>query len=142
MLPQAKRFAKAMKASLIFSSTSHSINVQKVCTICLSRPAYILVARLHADPSARSSRSFCPKPSISSVRYPRSRTWANLFYSTSPASLKTGAHGSRDQIQNLELIRSPTATHLTVQQILHHRTGMIFLTVTHLYDIKRLLRQP
>jgi hypothetical protein len=30
MTPQAKRFAKAMKASLIFSSTSHSINVQKV----------------------------------------------------------------------------------------------------------------
>lgn len=28
---QARRFAKAMKASLIFSSTSHSINVQKVC---------------------------------------------------------------------------------------------------------------
>ncbi|KAI9376637.1 P-loop containing nucleoside triphosphate hydrolase protein [Aspergillus egyptiacus] len=27
---QAKRFAKAMKASLIFSSTSHSINVQKI----------------------------------------------------------------------------------------------------------------
>lgn len=31
---QAKRFAKAMKASLIFSSTSHSINVQKVCLRC------------------------------------------------------------------------------------------------------------
>jgi GTPase SAR1 family protein len=30
---QAKRFAKAMKASLIFSSTSHSINVQKVLTL-------------------------------------------------------------------------------------------------------------
>ena len=29
---QAKRFAKAMKAPLIFSSTSHSINVQKVST--------------------------------------------------------------------------------------------------------------
>jgi GTP-binding protein of the ras superfamily involved in termination of M-phase len=29
-IQQAKRFAKAMKASLIFSSTSHSINVQKV----------------------------------------------------------------------------------------------------------------
>lgn len=27
---QARRFAQAMKASLIFSSTSHSINVQKV----------------------------------------------------------------------------------------------------------------
>jgi len=31
-LVQAKRFARAMKASLIFSSTSHSINVQKVCS--------------------------------------------------------------------------------------------------------------
>ena len=29
-LPQARRFARAMRASLIFSSTSHSINVQKV----------------------------------------------------------------------------------------------------------------
>lgn len=29
---QARRFAKAMRASLIFSSTSHSINVQKVST--------------------------------------------------------------------------------------------------------------
>jgi GTP-binding protein of the ras superfamily involved in termination of M-phase len=29
-LIQARRFAKAMRASLIFSSTSHSINVQKV----------------------------------------------------------------------------------------------------------------
>lgn len=28
---QARRFAKAMRAALIFSSTSHSINVQKVC---------------------------------------------------------------------------------------------------------------
>lgn len=30
---QARRFAKAMRAALIFSSTSHSINVQKVCHI-------------------------------------------------------------------------------------------------------------
>ena len=30
---QARRFAKAMRASLIFSSTSHSINVQKVCYV-------------------------------------------------------------------------------------------------------------
>ena len=37
---QAKRFARAMKASLIFSSTSHSINVQKVCIYCES-PGYI-----------------------------------------------------------------------------------------------------
>ncbi|KAI9671356.1 MAG: septum-promoting GTP-binding protein 1 [Alyxoria varia] len=34
---QARRFAKAMKASLIFSSTSHSINVQKIFKIVLSK---------------------------------------------------------------------------------------------------------
>ncbi|GFF42072.1 LOW QUALITY PROTEIN: septum-promoting GTP-binding protein 1 [Aspergillus udagawae] len=37
MTPQAKRFAKAMKASLIFSSTSHSINVQKIFKIVLAK---------------------------------------------------------------------------------------------------------
>jgi len=30
---QARKFARAMKASLIFSSTSHSINVQKVSPV-------------------------------------------------------------------------------------------------------------
>ncbi|KAI1818138.1 GTP-binding protein [Poronia punctata] len=34
---QARRFAKAMRASLIFSSTSHSINVQKVLSTALYR---------------------------------------------------------------------------------------------------------
>ncbi|EEQ89907.2 rab family, other [Blastomyces dermatitidis ER-3] len=34
---QAKRFARAMRASLIFSSTSHSINVQKIFKIVLSK---------------------------------------------------------------------------------------------------------
>eukprot|EP00802_Teleaulax_amphioxeia_P019268 Tamp_19495.p1 GENE.Tamp_19495~~Tamp_19495.p1 ORF type:complete len:216 (-),score=61.29 Tamp_19495:397-1044(-) len=34
---QARRFAKAMKAPLIFSSASHSINIQKVFKILLSR---------------------------------------------------------------------------------------------------------
>ncbi|KAK4992203.1 Ras GTPase tem1 [Elasticomyces elasticus] len=37
VVAQAKRFAKAMKASLIFSSTSHSINVQKIFKIVLSK---------------------------------------------------------------------------------------------------------
>ncbi|PMD46130.1 small GTPase [Hyaloscypha variabilis F] len=36
-LIQARRFAKAMRASLIFSSTSHSINVQKIFKIVLSK---------------------------------------------------------------------------------------------------------
>ncbi|KAJ3161870.1 septum-promoting GTP-binding protein 1 [Geranomyces variabilis] len=34
---QARRFAKAMKAPLIFCSTSHSINVQKIFKIVLAR---------------------------------------------------------------------------------------------------------
>ncbi|KAK9471485.1 small GTPase [Dipodascopsis tothii] len=34
---QAKRFARVMKASLIFCSTSHSINVQKIFKIVLSK---------------------------------------------------------------------------------------------------------
>ncbi|PLB47607.1 small GTPase [Aspergillus steynii IBT 23096] len=34
---QARRFARAMKASLIFSSTSHSINVQKIFKIVLAK---------------------------------------------------------------------------------------------------------
>lgn len=34
---QAKRFAKAMRASLIFCSTSHSVNVQKIFKIVLSK---------------------------------------------------------------------------------------------------------
>ena len=38
ILRQARRFAKAMRASLIFSSTSHSINVQKVGLECRLMP--------------------------------------------------------------------------------------------------------
>jgi Gtp-binding protein of the ras superfamily involved in termination of M-phase len=34
---QAKKFAKAMKASLVFCSTSHSINVQKLFKVILSK---------------------------------------------------------------------------------------------------------
>jgi len=34
---QARRFAKAMKAPLIFCSSSHSINIQKIFKIVLSK---------------------------------------------------------------------------------------------------------
>ncbi|KAG0331554.1 septum-promoting GTP-binding protein 1, partial [Podila horticola] len=34
---QARKFARAMKAPLIFCSTSHSINVQKIFKIVLSK---------------------------------------------------------------------------------------------------------
>ena len=34
---QARRFARAMKAPLIYCSTSHSINVQKIFKIVLSK---------------------------------------------------------------------------------------------------------
>eukprot|EP01103_Thecamoeba_quadrilineata_P000457 TRINITY_DN10397_c0_g1_i1.p1 TRINITY_DN10397_c0_g1~~TRINITY_DN10397_c0_g1_i1.p1 ORF type:complete len:206 (-),score=23.84 TRINITY_DN10397_c0_g1_i1:106-723(-) len=37
IITQARKFAKAMKASLIFSSASHSINVQKLFKIVVSK---------------------------------------------------------------------------------------------------------
>lgn len=62
---KARRFAKAMRAALIFSSTSHSINVQKVC-----QPTPVLTTallnhcKLTSSFPSRSSRLFSPKPSI------------------------------------------------------------------------------
>ena len=37
VLKQARKFAKAMKAPLIFSSCSHSINVQKLFKVVLAK---------------------------------------------------------------------------------------------------------
>ena len=78
---QAKRFAKAMKAPLIFSSTSHSINVQKVCA-----------AQHEARPTEtcqhsfffRSSKSCFQKHSIYVAQYPKSNTSANHCFSINP----------------------------------------------------------
>jgi hypothetical protein len=82
---QARRFAKAMRASLIFSSTSHSINVQKV------RPPTAVGGGSGrrfsaADPPfpVRSSRLFSPRHSTSNAPFRKSRTWASLCSSTSP----------------------------------------------------------
>ena len=77
---QAKRFAKAMKASLIFSSTSHSINVQKVSqdpiVFCVSWRNRELQLTVHCE-NYRSSRSFCRKLSTYAARFPRSRMSAS-----------------------------------------------------------------
>jgi len=55
---QAKRFAKAMKASLIFSSTSHSINVQKV------RQAAIVQTRSKSTDPSLPDLQDCPLKSF------------------------------------------------------------------------------
>jgi GTP-binding protein of the ras superfamily involved in termination of M-phase len=60
---QAKRFAKAMKASLIFSSTSHSINVQKVWLKYPNRLLSSFFDRSHPLTHPRSSKLYWPKPS-------------------------------------------------------------------------------
>ena len=84
---QARRFAKAMRAALIFSSTSHSINVQKVCNPSFpphpfpSPPELVLLT-----PPSRSSRSSSQKHSTSSAPSPKSRTSANRCCSTNPAN--------------------------------------------------------
>lgn len=88
---QARRFAKAMRASLIFSSTSHSINVQKV-----SRPPVpchqALEMKTSTDLFRRSSKSCFQRRSISSAQYPRSRTSANHSYSIKQYSLHKDTH--------------------------------------------------
>ena len=77
---QAKRFAKAMKASLIFSSTSHSINVQKASLLSLS-----LSCIHHVLTITRSSRLYSQKHSIFVARFQKSKMWANRFSCTSPS---------------------------------------------------------
>lgn len=75
-----------MRAALIFSSTSHSINVQKVRSL---PPASWQGLRARGGPLTapcrRSSRSSSRKPSTSSARSPRSKTSANRYCFTSPA---------------------------------------------------------
>jgi GTP-binding protein of the ras superfamily involved in termination of M-phase len=70
-MAQARRFAKAMRASLIFSSTSHSINVQKVC----SQPprTFMNVADLYQIFKIVLSKAFdlkCTIPEIENVGEP------------------------------------------------------------------------
>ena len=72
---QARRFAKAMRASLIFSSTSHSINVQKVSRSILSSISPIT----NPNPHNRFSRSSSQKPSTSNAQSQRSRTSASPY---------------------------------------------------------------
>lgn len=57
---QAKRFAKAMKASLIFSSTSHSINVQKVGGHVRLRQLKDALTKKTSDLQDRSFKSLRP----------------------------------------------------------------------------------
>lgn len=73
---KARRFAKAMRASLIFSSTSHSINVQKVDL--KSSPAREIWLSISA---IRSSRSSSPKPSTLNVPSQRLKTLASHYFS-------------------------------------------------------------
>lgn len=74
---QAKRFAKAMKASLIFSSTSHSINVQKVRYWRRNASVWyrkLITASVH---EYRSSKSYYRKRSTCAAPYPKSSTSAS-----------------------------------------------------------------
>jgi GTPase SAR1 family protein len=73
---QAKRFAKAMKASLIFSSTSHSINVQKVTL--LSLPLWRRALLTNFTPH-RSSRLSLPKHLILNAPSPKSKMLVSRY---------------------------------------------------------------
>lgn len=72
-----------MKASLIFSSTSHSINVQKVSlSPMLANPFPSLT------PPTRSSKSSSPKPSTSNAPFPKSNTSENHSCCTNLCSIR------------------------------------------------------
>ena len=69
---QAKRFAKAMKAPLIFCSTSHSINVQKIFKIVLSKVSFVVSYR-HEQSLIGDEQAFdlkCTIPEITGVGEP------------------------------------------------------------------------
>lgn len=87
---QARRFAKAMKASLIFSSTSHSINVQKVIA---SSPSAIRIAPLSRSAltmgAYRFSRLSSQKPLTYAAPFPRLSTSASRCYYTRPSARRT-----------------------------------------------------
>lgn len=76
---QAKRFAKAMKASLIFSSTSHSINVQKASDLLEDLG---FTSRVRLTWRQRSSKLSCPKHSTCAAQSPRSSKLANHCFCT------------------------------------------------------------
>lgn len=63
-----------MRASLIFSSTSHSINVQKVIL-----PSTTFKPLLNSFKTTRSSKSSFPKRSTLNAPSPRLKTLANLY---------------------------------------------------------------
>lgn len=68
---QAKRFAKAMKASLIFSSTSHSINVQKVSQLLSKVPVHLLtIQQIFKIVLAKAFDLKCTIPEIENVGEP------------------------------------------------------------------------
>lgn len=67
---QAKRFARAMKASLIFSSTSHSINVQKVCGFAFTSHAEADCPQIFKIVLSKAFDLKCTIPEIENIGEP------------------------------------------------------------------------
>jgi hypothetical protein len=86
---QARRYAKAMKAPLIFSSSSHSINVHKVRAAWVPADPAPPLTFFHSPPllsarARRCSRSSWRASSTSSATSPRSSRSASPSSSTDP----------------------------------------------------------
>jgi GTP-binding protein of the ras superfamily involved in termination of M-phase len=67
---QARKFARAMKASLIFSSTSHGINVQKVCSQTLSSLIITQTIQIFKIVLSKAFDLRCTIPEIENVGEP------------------------------------------------------------------------
>ena len=99
---QARRFAKAMKASLIFSSTSHSINVQKVCVRTLAISVILLTVPLDIQDCAL--QSFRPK-----VHHSRDRGCGRAITAVSVGGIVTNMKARRSPIfKHREGVREKT----------------------------------
>ncbi|CAG8470743.1 14198_t:CDS:2 [Cetraspora pellucida] len=84
---QARRFARAMKASLIFCSTSHSINVQKIFKIVLSK-AFDLKCTIPEIKEVESGDTACTDAGMANYQI---TVPANLLFSAFPGGVTTGA---------------------------------------------------
>lgn len=89
-----------MKAPLIFCSTSHSINVQKIFKIVLSKVSLLFSLQSRCEPSEPfpitelTSRLDGFRRLTSSARFQKSPKSVNLFYSTSILSRPFHQHQS------------------------------------------------
>ena len=160
---QARRFAKAMRASLIFSSTSHSINVQKVHLFPLdpqslpfwphltskfpsnnpsidlqNRPLQSLRPKMHNPRNRERRRTAPPLPTSltsASFRTDSARIASHTLLDTTTYSRTSGAQTQTLNQPHNNLARSPRNTHHTLYKTSNETRDLLqpVHEITHLH---------